>query len=65
MLSVAHPFKKCYLFFTDNSFSLFPFVTSANGDVTPCRMDPAGCPQKSVGLKLLLQIPFKLYPLQD
>jgi len=56
--------QKCYISFTDSSFSLVPFVTSASGDVTSYRMDPSGCPQRSGGLKLNNQIPFKLYPLQ-
>ena len=41
------------------------FVISANGDVTKYRMDPSGYPQRSSGLKLHLQIPFKLYRLQE
>ena len=52
--------NKCYISFTDNYFSLVPFVISANGDVAPCRMDPARCSQRSVGLKLHLQIPFQI-----
>jgi len=56
--------QMCYISFTNCLFFLVPFVTSANDDVTPCRIEPAGYPQRSGGLKLHLQIPSKLYPLQ-
>jgi hypothetical protein len=57
-------YKSVTYLFTDSFFSLITFVKSASDNVTAYRMDPSGCPQMSGGLKLHLQIPFKLYPLQ-